>query len=152
MRGIVKDEYATAAAILANFLNRIDGNIIVTQGTHGINSGQVYVVREPRGQLLAHYDTEERRLYVSKQAFKNDCNRIGANSVQVLKECFENRDSAGRRLVQAAQWRKTLGAGTNWGKVQSNCFVVNMEHDDVDDVKTELINASTLVKEHRTAQ
>jgi len=131
MRGVVTQEYAGSGDLLAAFLDHIDGNILVTSPGGSAIDTFIHVEREPRGQLLAHYDMGEKVMYVTKQPWKHYCARIGANATQALRELALERDSANRLLIKNTSYRRVLGAGTKWGKLPSACFIIDMRHDSV---------------------
>jgi hypothetical protein len=78
------------------------------------------------GELLAHYDLDDRIMYVLKAAFKTHCSKIGANSTKIIEELHQPRDGA--RIVPQPHTRRVLGAGTEYAKAQTYCFAINMDH------------------------
>ncbi|WP_309646730.1 DUF927 domain-containing protein, partial [Phenylobacterium sp.] len=130
MRGVVKDEYSDPLAILGDYLEQINSNILVMEKVRP-QQGNLYnnLQRKPMGAMLAHYDTDEQMLYVLKKGFKDYCTRIGGNSIKILDDLHMVRD--GSRIVANRNTRRTLGAGTEFAKAQSWCFSINMAHPDV---------------------
>lgn len=125
MRGVVTEEYSDPLAVVADYLEHINGNIIMMQRPTNNNLPNVQHV--PRsGALLAHFDTHDRMLYVLKKGFKDYCTRIGANTLKILDDLHTKRD--GERIVPSKHTRRTLGAGTEFAKAQSWCFSINMDH------------------------
>jgi hypothetical protein len=130
MRGIVKEEYSDPLGIVTDYLETISANMLVMEKmTHAAQQNLVNVRRKPVGALLAHYDTDDQVLYVLKKGFKDYCNRIGANARKIVDDLHATRD--GGRIVVNTNARRTLGAGTEFSKAQSWCFVVNMAHKEV---------------------
>ncbi len=129
MRGIVKDEYSDPLAILSDYLESISGNMLVMERIKQSGNNLTNIQRRPVGALLAHYDTDDRMLYVLKKGFKDYCTRIGANSLKILEDLHAIRDGA--RIVTSKNTRRTLGAGTDFSKAQSWCFAINMSHKEV---------------------
>lgn len=130
MRGVITAEYNTPLATLADYLETISGNMIVM----GQSPSGAYVLRAPTGQLLAHYDTGHKVMLVLKKGFKDYCMRIGADATKIVDELSSfTTDTSGRlsRIITNKAVRKVLGAGTEYAKIQSICFVVNMTHPDV---------------------
>jgi hypothetical protein len=126
MRGVVREEYSDPLAIIADYLETINGNLIVTDKLNN----RLNVQHVPRNSaLLGHYDKTDQLLYVLKTAFKDYCIKKGANSTKVLNDLFESR--GGARIVCQKHTRRTLGAGTEYAKAQSWCFAINMAHTDV---------------------
>jgi hypothetical protein len=112
-------------AIVADYLEQINGNIITMRKGHGGNIPNVH--NAPRsGALLAHYDLDDRMLYVLKKGFKDYCGRTGANSTQIINDLHMLRD--GSPIVPQTHTRRILGAGTEYAKAQSWCFAINMGH------------------------
>lgn len=125
MRGVVQTEYSDPLSTLADYLETIHNNMIVTRKFSGQAQG-VNVLRAPHGPLLAHYDLDYRMLYVLKKGFKDYCVRVGANATTVLNELHDFRD--GVRIIPNTNSKRTLGAGTDLAKSQTWCFTVNMAH------------------------
>lgn len=136
MRGVVTEQYATPIGILAEYLEQINGDILVASRMQS-NANITNVVKAPRGQLLAHYDTEERVMWVLKKGFKDYCVRTGANFLKILDDLYAPTfDETGRssRILASKHVRKVLGSGTEYAKAQSWCFTINMAHPDVSGV------------------
>jgi hypothetical protein len=133
MRGVVVEEYTNPIGLLAQYLEHINGNILYTDKAAGSN-GTVYAVRAPSGQMLAHYALNEKTMWVLKSGFKDYCTRIGANATKITSELHQPRfDNGGTliRVVSNTNQKKVLGAGTDYAKAQSYCFVLNMAHPDI---------------------
>lgn len=129
MRGVVKEEYSDPLAIVADYLETINHNMLVMERVRSAGGNLGSMSRRPTGALLAHYDTDDKMLYVLKKGFKDYCARIGANSLKVIDDLVPPRD--GVRIIANKHVRRTLGAGTEYAKAQSWCFVVNMAHPEV---------------------
>lgn len=137
MRGIVVEEYNNPIGILADYLEAINGDMIVVEKP--MNGNIANVPRAPRGQMLAHWSREDRTMWVLKKAFKDYCAKIGANSTKVLNELNElrlDKDGNMTRIVSHKNVKKVLGAGTEYAKAQTWCFVVNMSHPEVSGMAT----------------
>jgi hypothetical protein len=132
MRGVVKEEYSDPLAIIANYLEAVNNNMLVVRKIKGGQGNLTSEVRRPAGPLLAHYDLDDQMLYILKAGFKDYCTRIGANSAKILDELHELRDDA--RIIPQKHTRRTLGAGTEYAKAQTWCFALNMAHRDVSGV------------------
>lgn len=125
MRGVVTVEYSDPLAIVADYLETINGSIITMRKGTGGNLNNV--IKQPNhGALLAHFDLDDRMLYVLKKGFKDYCAKTGANSTKVLDELHLQKD--GIRVVPQRHTRRVLGAGTELAKAQSWCFAINMDH------------------------
>lgn len=130
MRGVVKQEYSDPLSVVADYLEQINGNIVVMRKGNGNISN---ILHQPRGgALLAHYDVDDGLMYVLKKAFKDHCARIGANSTKIIDDLHQHRDGA--RIIPLRETRRTLGAGTDLAKGQSWCFSINMAHPSVSGV------------------
>lgn len=135
-RGTVIEQYSSPIAVLADFLETIQGNILTTTQTQFSGRMEPHIKRHPHGALLAHYEIHDRQLYVLKKGFKDYCQKIGASAQGILDELGKLlADSAGKpnRIVSNKNVRRTLGAKTDYAKTQSWCFVINMAHPDVAD-------------------
>lgn len=126
MRGVVAEEYSDPLAIIADYLETINSNILVMEKVPHSGGNLSNIHRRPMGALLAHYNTDEKVLCVLKKGFKDHCARIGANSIKVIDDLHVPRDGA--RIITARHIRRTLGAGTEFAKAQSWCFTINMTH------------------------
>lgn len=136
MRGVVSEQYTTPIGILAEYLEQINGDILVAARMQA-NANITNVIKAPRGQLLAHYDTEERVMWVLKKGFKDYCVRTGANFLKILDELsIPSLEESGKphRVLASKHVRKVLGAGTEYAKAQSWCFAINMDHPEVSGV------------------
>jgi hypothetical protein len=130
MRGIVKEEYSDPLGIVTDYLETISANILVMEKLHhATQQNLINVKRRPVGSLLAHYDTDEQVLYVLKKGFKDYCIRIGANARKIIDDLHASRE--GGRIIVNTNSRRTLGAGTEFAKAQSWCFVLNTSHREV---------------------
>lgn len=131
MRGIVHDEYATPHSILTDYLESISGNTIVVNkiGT----SGLINVMKKPNGALLAHLDYDDKSMWVLRKGFHDYCTKIGADCRKILTDLSATtigKDGKPLRLITNAHIRKVMGAGTEYSKSQSYCFVLNLRHPD----------------------
>lgn len=123
MRGVVTQEYSDPLTIVGDYLNQIHGNIITVRKFNG----NIGVIHGPKSSaLLAHYDLDEKMLYVLKKGFKDYCARTGANSTKIINELHIPRD--GVWIIPQNHTRRVLGAGTEYAKAQSWCFAINMDH------------------------
>jgi hypothetical protein len=129
MRGIVKEEYSDPLGIVTDYLETISSNILVMERMNHATQNLVNVKRRPTGALLGHYDTDDQVLYVLKKGFKDYCIKIGANARKIIEDLHAARD--GGRIIVNTNARRTLGAGTEFAKAQSWCFVINMSHKEV---------------------
>jgi len=131
MRVIVREEYTTSQMILANYLEKINTNIVVTKRAEfsvtpdSVGDTTAMMIREPRGELLGHYDHEKNSLYLLKAGFKEYCVNAGANYRQVIKELTECG------VISNPDVRRILGYGTEFAKAQSRCFAVDMTHREI---------------------
>jgi hypothetical protein len=142
MRGVVQSEYSDPMAIVADYLERINGNIIAMRKPQSNANLGVNIVHMPRaGELLAHYDLDERIMYVLKKGFKEYCAKTGANATKVIEELHQPRDGA--RIIPQTHTRRVLGAGTEFAKAQTWCFAINMDHASVSgQVKLEVVTGA----------
>ena len=131
MRGVVREEYSNPLAILTDFIEQHNSRIAVTDTVEQGANRNVYCVREPRGDMVAHYDRAGGFMLIHRETFKFHCMRIGANFKQVIDDLHRpEMDAAGveQRVISAPRTRQVLAAGTDLAKVQTWCFKVNMQH------------------------
>ena len=134
MRGQVVMEYATPLAMLTDYLQSINGNTIVMSKPH---TGNIpFVLKQPHGQLLAHYDVPNKMMYVLRKGFVDFCARSGANANSILSDLHALRPTANgpSRIVPAPRTRRVLGAGSEYATSQSWCFAINMADPEVSGV------------------
>lgn len=143
MRGVVKEEYRDALAILSDYIAEKNGSIIVIDKTTTIGAntaGQsvaaetAYALNTPHGALLGHYDLKAGVLYLLKHGFKDYCSRIGASSSRIIEELSQPRAvgvEPPTRIITNRAVRRTIGAGTAYAKGQSWCIAVNMLHPEI---------------------
>jgi hypothetical protein len=141
-RGLVNEEYSSPMAILTDYLESIHSNIVMVSVTPNSAGGMSpFAARGPSGALLGHYDLYNRVLVVLKKPFKDYCVKIGANAHKVLEDLHTIKRHAGggsARVVTDKNARRTLGAGTEYAKAQSWCFLVDMSHPDVADLNANI--------------
>lgn len=124
MRGVVTVEYSDPMAIVADYLETINGNIVLMRKGTGGNLNSYTAPKH--GALLGHFDIDDGIMYVLKKGFKDYCAKTGANSTKVLEDLHTSRD--GGRIVPQKHTRRVIGAGTEYAKAQSWCFAINMAH------------------------
>ena len=136
MRGVVQEEYSDPMSILSDYLEAIQGNMLWVKDSSlaGGTASSPFAHRHPHGALMAHYDMISDEMFVLKKSFKNYCTKIGANSLDILAVLNQPQAIANgtmSRVVTDKNVRKVLGAGTDYAKAQSYCFVINMAHPEV---------------------
>jgi hypothetical protein len=122
MRGVVVAEYDTPASVLTNYMETIAAQIIVVGEDD--QSGLTYIKRPPVGSLLGHYDTDKHMLWLLKKGFKDYCQRVGANSVEIIRQLSDGSDP----VIVHLERKRILGQGTDYAKGQSRCFGIKMNH------------------------
>jgi hypothetical protein len=122
MRGVVVAEYDTPSSVLTNYMETISSQIIVVAEDN--QSGLTYIKRPPVGSLLGHYDTDKQILWLLKKGFKDYCQRVGANSVEIIRQLSDGSDP----VIIHLERKRILGAGTDYAKGQSRCFGIKMSH------------------------
>ena len=131
-RGTVTEQYSSPVGVLADFLETVHGNILVTTKTQFSGRLEPHIKRHPHGALLAHYEMYDRQLLVLKTGFRAYCQKVGASSQGILDE-LHKQSADGTRIITNKNIKRTLGAGTDYAKTQSWCFVINMDHPDIAD-------------------
>jgi hypothetical protein len=125
MRGVVVAEYDTPSSVLTNYMETISSQIIVV--AEDTQSGLVYIKRPPVGSLLGHYDTDRQILWLLKKGFKDYCQRVGANSVEIIRQLSNGPDP----VIVHLERKRILGQGTDYAKGQSRCFGIRMNHQEM---------------------
>jgi len=131
MRGTIQTEYDTPIGTLADYMEHINADLLITEQTEIGGRTSVQVLKHPRGPLAAHYDKTGERMFISKTHFKDYCMRRGANADRVLKELNRPADDTGSRVIPVVRTRRRLGAGTDYAKGQPWCFIVDMSNPEV---------------------
>lgn len=134
MRGIVNESYSTPLATLTEFLEVIQGSILVVEPQDRSDYVNIERVSQRMFTLAAHYDLKAKKLWVLKKAFKDYCTKINASSMRILSELATPRaDSTGtvRPVISALNTKKVLGAGTTYAKAQTWCFEIDMSHPEI---------------------
>jgi predicted nucleic acid-binding Zn-ribbon protein len=132
MRGVVSEEYDSPIGTLADYLETIHSNILISRRNANGNLGNM--PQAPRGEMLAHLEQADNIMWVLKKGFKDYCVRIGANSISILDELSRPApiaDGSLRKIVIYKHQRRMLGQGTELGKSQSWCFGIDMTHPEV---------------------
>lgn len=133
MRGIITEQYVNPLGILTNYLEHINGDIIIINRPEGMTN-ITNVVRTPRGHMKGHYDVTSKTMWVLKKEFKDYCSASGADAAKILADLAASRmdvNGNNSRIVPQSHIRKVLGAGTEYAKAQSWCFTINMAHTEV---------------------
>jgi hypothetical protein len=133
MRNTVTESYDNPLSILADYLELINADLLVAHKPHA--GGNIpSIVQKPRGQMLGHYEMDDKRLWLLRKGFRDYCSKIGANPFKVIEELsVPTTDSAGntRRIITQKDIKKVLGAGTDLAKAQSRCICIDMSHPEV---------------------
>jgi hypothetical protein len=131
MRGTVQNEYRQPKDILADYLDHISPDVLVTDKMPGATK-MPNIIKHARGPLSAHYDMEQRMLWVAKTPFRNYCVRVGANPLWIID------DLHGRGWITHRTTERTLGAKTEYAKLRVTCFGLRMDHPDIQhDINTQ---------------
>ena len=135
MRGVVRDEYSSPVAILADYMGKINSQVLVIQSTQVRNGQTISLAAQmPHGALLARHEQDTKLMFINKADFKKHCVSIGANDRQILEDLYVPRldaNGVSRRIVVNRHARKVLGSGTDLEKMQAYVFVVDMNHPEV---------------------
>lgn len=152
MRGTVISQYSTTMGILTDYLETINGNILVANRIRHSSGLITNIKARPHGSLLGHYDTDEQVLWLLKKGFKDYCSRVGANAAGIIDDLGRwevDKDGNRNRIISHKNARRVLGAGTEYAKAQSWVFGINMAHPDVGDLdvgQQDLVPGLRLVK------
>ena len=127
MRGTMTEQYSTPAGVLSEYMEAINGNMLVLyRGSIRNHENIPNIVRQPEhGQLLGRLEQDSGLMWVLKKPFKDYCVRHGHNFTRIID------DLLAQKVITKKHERKVLGGGTDYAKGQSWCFVVNMHHKEV---------------------
>lgn len=120
IRASMKEHLSTPRETLSEFLeSRVSETLVVSQlGNPNIAPR---IDQMPRGALTVRHEREANRLFIMKSALKLWCAESGAH----FSDIQESLERDGVLLDRNAQ--KVLGAGTDFGKGQVRCWVINLE-------------------------
>lgn len=126
MRRAMTEQYLPPVSVLADYLETINGNMLVVQ-TAGRWSGNLSaVIREPKtSQLLARHEVDNGKLWLQRKAFKDYCTKAGHNYMNILETLQMNK------IIHRNTIAKVLGAGTDYAKGQTTCLQLDMRHPDL---------------------
>ena len=135
LRGVVHEEAQVAEPVnvLTEYLEHINGNIVKISKPF---SGGANVLQKPEmREVLAHWDDHKHIMYVLKEGFRSYCTRRGLYSQGLLKEL----NLTG--VVPVIERKITLGLGTELAKARSSCFLIDMSHKDIAEVKLAIVSS-----------
>ena len=129
MRSAMSEQYLPAVSVLADYLETINANMLVLQtgGTPGTGtpwkSNLPVIIRQPTStQLLARHELAAGLLWLQRKSFKEYCLRLGHNYTAIIASLMQDK------IIGPKPVPKVLGAGTDYAKGQSTCWLVNMSH------------------------
>ena len=132
MRGHLATQYASPAMILADYLESINGNMLVLQNVTPTESQARWrnnmptVIRQPtNAQLLARHEIDRGIIWIKRSSFRDYCMKIGLNYTALT----DTLKASG--VLSPKPAHKVLGAGTDYAKGQTVCWLVNVHHPDM---------------------
>jgi hypothetical protein len=134
MRGSLVDQYPSSTEVITSYINTLIDNMVI------IPDGNVNVLKEPRGVVKARYESDNGRMWLSRDAFRHYCDIRNAPYMQYMHELSV------ARIVTSRTERKVLTSGTTLTTARTWCFVVNMQHDDMKDLAPKLEPAKQVGK------
>lgn len=126
MRNTVVDNYVTPLGQIMDYLETINSKMVIL-GAPFQNNDIPNVLQKPHGELLAHFDTGSKTMWVLKKGFRDYCAKSGANSHKIMLDLTE------QGVISNPSIKKVLGSGTEYAKGQTWCFILDMSHADVAD-------------------
>jgi hypothetical protein len=136
MRGVVNESYNSPVNTLADYLETINADILISHKPYA--GGNIpSIAQKPRGQLLGHYEPDDKRLWILKKGLRDYCTKTGTNYHKMIDDLSQPTiDSAGKPqfIILHKDIKKVLGAGTEYAKAQSRCICINMAHPEVSGV------------------
>lgn len=129
MRGQMMHQYSAPVTILADYLEHINGNMLVLQKGHQgaqWRSNLPVVIRQPNNsQLLARHEIDKGTMWIQRKSFKDYCFKYGHNYTHIITTLTFTR------VLHPKAISKVLGAGTDYAKGQVVCLMVDMNHPDI---------------------
>jgi hypothetical protein len=123
MRRTVSDSYSDAVSVLAEYLNEHVGERLVITN---INKGMAAMDKPvTRGELSQRFEQDTQTLYIAKTHIKRYLDENHAGYIEVRDELLA------RGVLESADVKKTLGAGTHYGGGQVSCWRVRMDHSEM---------------------
>lgn len=132
MRGVVSQSYSNPLGILADYLETVGADLLVTNGKGDGNVGNV--VQNPRGAMVGHWLKDQGIILINKTAFRTYCTKVGASAIEIYNELSQpsiGPNGKPEKVIPDTNAKRTLGAGTDYAKAQTYCFIVNMNHSEV---------------------
>jgi hypothetical protein len=139
-RGIVVAELDTKSpiALLSGFLDTFAGNVLISEAAgpdHALVRKQVY-----GGGLFAHIDLTSRKMLVARDQFSQYCRKEGRSVNSAITHLFK------QGIVTDVNTRRTLGYKTEYAKMRSYCFEVELTNPIVSDILKRTVMRSSLEK------
>lgn len=120
IRTAMREQISSPREVLSEFLeSRVGETLVVSQlGNPNI---QPRADQTPRGALTIRHEKDYGTLYIMKSAFRAYCMETGAH----FSDIQETLEREGVLVARNAQ--KVLGAGTDLGKGQVRCWIINQK-------------------------
>jgi hypothetical protein len=122
MRSVLDDSMLGPVAIVANFLNEHVGERLVVTG---VNGGMTAMVSKPYHEVSQRYETDTKTLWIAKKRIKFYMDRAHFSFVEVQDYLLRTGILLDPKAV------KTLGAGTDFTSGPTQCWKLNMGHDEM---------------------
>jgi hypothetical protein len=120
VRATIQEHHAAPKEILSEFLEARVGETLVISQTMGVNIAP-RVDQAPRGALSVRHEVDTHLIYLLKNEFKRYCIETGANYGAIQDELV-----CGGVLLDHDS-KKVLGAGTDFGKGQVRCWMIDVK-------------------------
>ncbi len=120
MRGNKSDLTGDSVDILAQFLDAHASNRLIVKGDARKGPTGCIIVEAPRGSLVARYEVDTRRIYISRSVFKAWIARRFGSYTQIKNDLLHIK------ALLDPNKRKVLGGGTFYGGAQQACWELDM--------------------------
>jgi len=121
MRGILVDEYTTPLNTLASYLDEIQADVFIIQGS----GSNLSPTRYPRGAARGRIENEHKLMWISRDAFRTHCIKKSISSRGCIATLVE------QKVIVNAAARKVLGSDTESPGAQTYCYLIDMRHPEI---------------------
>ena len=122
MRHMLNDGLVGPVAVLANFLNEHVGERLVAST---VNGNMAASTLKPHYEISHRYETDTKTLWLSRKRIKFYTDKNHFNFAEIELELLK------KGILMEPKAMRTLGAGTDYTSAPTQCWKINMAHDEV---------------------
>lgn len=119
IRRNMREHISSPKEVLSEFLEARVGETLVVSQLQNPNI-QPRIDQAPRGALTIRHERDHGHIFIMKSAFRQYCNEMGAHFSDI-QEALEKE-----RVLIHRNAQKVLGAGTDFGKGQVRCWMIDV--------------------------